>query len=251
MEHNHDFISVIRLLGRPIHYYPAICHALDGDVRCAMFLSNFYFWEGKQDDAAGWIYKSQKEIRLETGLNRYSQEQARKRLKEFNIMEEKLVGKPPVMHYRFDWQKLNMLLQTHFNGGKPEKNAVDPLLFRMKGIFTDFYAGPKGTNGFAYEWPEGKAGGRDWKGLKELAEAFRSRLIDARKKRGESEDITDDEILHSFQMFLEMLPPFYLKNSLSPPLLYLNWNKIILELRKNGNGINKAGQPVAGPADYV
>lgn len=245
---NHDFYEVLKLIGKPVTYYPNFCHAFGEDVRCALFLSNFYYWEGKQHDEEGWIYKSQAEIKKETGLNRYSQDIARKKLRELGMLEEKLLGKPPIMHYRFNWTKMNEVLNKHFSGEKPEKETqVDPLLYRMKVCFDQVYEGH--TAGITYEWSKGKGGGKDWVHLKNLAQAFRQRLIDRKRKDQLPEEVTDDEIVNSFTHFLGMLPDYHVKTNLTPALLYSNFSKIVLEIiNKNGN---RASQIQSTASQYV
>lgn len=230
----HDFYAVLQLLGKPVTYYPNICHALDKDVRCALFLSNFYYWEGKQHDEEGWIYKKQIDISRETGLNRSSQEIARKKLRELGILEEMVKGKPPILHYRFNWQKMNEVLSKHFSGEKIQKETtIDPLLFRLKIVFEEKYLK---ESGFTYEWPPGKESGKEWKNIQRLSAAFKQRLIDRKKNNlppGTEIIVTDDEIVNSFTHFLVMLPKHHIEKNLTPALLYSNFSKIIMELVSN------------------
>ena len=100
-----DFILDI---GRPVAYYPGLAHLL-GSVQSALFLSQFIYWEGKQHDPERWIYKKADEFTEETGLSRNEQRTARKRLKELLILEEKLVGIPPTLQFRIDYERLNEL----------------------------------------------------------------------------------------------------------------------------------------------
>jgi len=99
----------LKVVGKPIAYYPEIAKAL-GNVKSAIFVCQFLYWEGKQADKDGWIYKTQEEIYNETGLSRKEQESARKQLRELGILEEKLIGVPPVKHYKFDWGALDKLI---------------------------------------------------------------------------------------------------------------------------------------------
>ena len=116
------YSQMMRVIGRPVTYYPTIAQCLE-DVKTAIFICNFIYWEGKQDDEDGWIYKRRVDITRETGLSRHEQDTARKRLRSLKLMEEQLRGTPPKMHYRFDWQKFEEMLAGHFNsqGKKPEK----------------------------------------------------------------------------------------------------------------------------------
>ncbi len=93
MKEKIDFISALRALNRPIAYYPVIARALDS-INCAVFLSQLLYWEGKQEDEAGWIRKPHGEILLETGMSRYELQTVRTKLLERNILEEQKSGIP-------------------------------------------------------------------------------------------------------------------------------------------------------------
>ena len=92
-------------VGRPVAYYPRMSMFL-GSVKATIFLCQFLFWNGKQKDPNGWIYKSQNEIRQETGLSRREQETARKQLAEHQFIEQKYRGIPRRLYYRIN---LNVL----------------------------------------------------------------------------------------------------------------------------------------------
>lgn len=252
---NHDFHAVLQKLGRPVVYYPRVSQAFDDDIRCAVFLSNFSYWEGKQHDEEGWIYKSQAEIKKETGLGRYAQEQARKKLKELGILEEKLINKPPVLHYKFNWAKMNEVLNKHFAGEdivKLEIEKQDPLLYRMKLAFDDCYE--HHSEGIPFDWgKDRKAQGKHWKGLKDLASTFSQRIVKKKLKElsaGSTAEATDDEVIDSFTHFLTMLPEYVVKKFLSPSLIYSKFNEILMEIIKtNGNKPNSSKPSTA--SDYV
>ncbi len=95
-------------VGRPIAYYPEIAKIIG--VKATIFLCQFLYWQGKQDDPEGWIYKTQEEIYEETGLSRKEQESSRRKLKDLGILEEKVEGVPPIVHYRFNWEELDKLI---------------------------------------------------------------------------------------------------------------------------------------------
>lgn len=254
---DHNFYEVLRMIGRPVTYYPSISSAFGDDIRCAVFLSNFKYWEGKQHDDEGWIYKSQSEIKKETGLGRYAQEQSRKKLKEFGVLEEKLIGKPPILHYKFNWQKMNEILNKHFAGEKPEKATVqDPILYRMKIAFMDFYLEETKTeanpDGISFEWPDGKESGIHWKYMRMLKDAFKKRIFEKKKKtdaEAKEEDITDEDIFNSWQVFLPLIPKRHRERNLTPALLYKNFSQIIIEISSNAKRNSQIRQSTA--SDYV
>lgn len=105
-------VDALRLVGRPVAYYPKIAEAL-GSVDAAIFLCQFLYWEGKQSDKDGWIYKTIEEIKKETGLSYYEQKRSRKILKELGILEEKLFGLPARLYFKFNWNRLNEILLNY------------------------------------------------------------------------------------------------------------------------------------------
>ncbi|HUZ30182.1 MAG TPA: hypothetical protein VMU90_13115 [Solirubrobacteraceae bacterium] len=97
--------ELLRDLGRPIAFYPTLVPVC-GSVHATLFLCQLLYWEGKQRDPDGWIYKSQRDMEEETGLSRFMQDEARKKLKERRLIEEARRGVPATMHYRIDHQAL-------------------------------------------------------------------------------------------------------------------------------------------------
>lgn len=89
------------LSDRPVAYHPMIAHILGG-VKEALFVCQLLYWHDKGKLLDGWIWKTQREWTEETGLSRYEQEGARKRLIEKGVLEEKLKGIPATLHYRLD-----------------------------------------------------------------------------------------------------------------------------------------------------
>jgi len=48
-------------VGRPVAYYPKLSH-ITGGVKETLFLCQLLYWDGKQNDSGGWIYKTQQEM---------------------------------------------------------------------------------------------------------------------------------------------------------------------------------------------
>ncbi len=67
---------------------------ITGGVVANLFLCQMYYWQGKQDDPNGWIYKTQAEIEAETGLSRTEQETARRLLRQRGLLKERYKGYP-------------------------------------------------------------------------------------------------------------------------------------------------------------
>jgi hypothetical protein len=77
-----------------------------------IFARQLLFWEGKGHDAEGWIYKSEDEMELETGLRRRGQREARKVLGSAGVLEEERKGLPRRLFYRVDLVRLAEVLET-------------------------------------------------------------------------------------------------------------------------------------------
>lgn len=220
------FAEVIRMLGRPVAYYPSMAHAL-GDQKCALFLSNFYYWEGKQSNEEGWIYKSQAEILRETGLTRTMQETARKKLVKIGIMTEQKKGNPGTMHYKFDWDKFNSILYKYYSeqDNKSERTETTTL-YEMKLAFDEAY---KKHTEIAYAWSTDKReAGKDWGPLKKLRDILVNRIKDRNNSQLQP---SKEEIANNFKMFLIRLPQYHRERNFTPALLLSNFNKIILDIK--------------------
>ena len=72
----------------------------------AIFMAQLLYWSGKGRDPQGWIYKTQDDWHIETGLKRSAQETSRRKLREFGILEEKLCGIPAQLYYRINFEVL-------------------------------------------------------------------------------------------------------------------------------------------------
>jgi len=98
---------------RPVAYHPDFAKAI-GSVQAALFLSQLLYWSDKGNND-GWIYKTQKEFYEETGLSRYEQETARKKLKKLGILEEKYQGVPRKLYYRINMGKLGEFMLAYYS----------------------------------------------------------------------------------------------------------------------------------------
>lgn len=231
------FSEAIKAVGRPITFYPSLAKAL-GSVKVGVFISNFLFWEGRQKDSDGWIYKMQSEIFEETGLSRNEQETARKVLRDLGILFEKKEGIPQKLHYRFDWIVLDQVLRKYNDGESIEKKKEkDPsVIYQMKEIFDLKYI--EVTNGIEFEWSKDKNSGKHWKGLKLLRDYFGQRI--KTRQKDENYVPTEEELLLNWTMFLDSVPEYHQRN-LTPVLLYSNINEIIKDIiiAKNGKSTDK------------
>lgn len=108
--------KITDLLARPIAFHRVLVD-LTGSVTAALMLSQSLYWHRKCPDdgrESGWWYKSREEWTEETGLSRYEQETARKKLVKLGVLEEKLAGNPARLWYRLDEDKIAAFLLAGF-----------------------------------------------------------------------------------------------------------------------------------------
>ena len=107
---------------RPVAYYPKLVK-VTGSVNAAIFLSQLGYWTPKAADPDGWVYKTQIEWELETGLTRWEQETARRQLRERSILTEIKKGMPARLFFRIDVEALTVTWEETFSiqdEGKPQ-----------------------------------------------------------------------------------------------------------------------------------
>ncbi len=97
--------AFLRELGQPVAYYPKLAQ-VTGGVLANLFLCQMYYWQSKQDDPNGWIYKTQAEIEAETELSRREQETARQLLRQRDLLKERYKGLPRRLEFWLDEDEL-------------------------------------------------------------------------------------------------------------------------------------------------
>ena len=222
-------IENLRKIGKPLFYFPQLAIRL-GDVKTAVFISLFIYWDGKTDD--GWVYRRQKDISNDTGLSRFEQEGARKTLQQLGILKEKRKGVPAQVYYKFDWVKVEELFVMPLTQEKMPadlQQAVHPtviapiigetkdlLTWKMRKIFEEEHQQhyPKEP----YAWKKG----RDDKHMKNISIVIFTKLTIQKKDR----EIFDEDVLDSFRQFLRSLPEYHVKNSFTPGLLDSRYQNI-------------------------
>ncbi|WP_143331013.1 hypothetical protein [Burkholderia aenigmatica] len=80
-----------------------------GSLDAAVFCTHFAYWSDRTTDARG-VYKTQQEIRAETGLTRKRQEKARKTLVENGVLVETHDRLNHRVYYRIDADRLIALI---------------------------------------------------------------------------------------------------------------------------------------------
>lgn len=104
-----DQALVAHLLGRPIAFHRSFV-SIGAGVTGALMLSQAIYWSSRTGENSGWFYKTQKDWELETGLTRYEQDSARKKLKSLGLIQEIKRGVPCKVHYKVDFEMLTKLV---------------------------------------------------------------------------------------------------------------------------------------------
>lgn len=112
-----------QLLDRPIAYQRIFSH-LTGDPITALFLSQALHWTPRTTSEDGFFYKTQADWWTETGLTRYHQETARRKLKKLGILEEKLKGIPAQLYFKLDLERLAELLKELISGRNHSQTSL-------------------------------------------------------------------------------------------------------------------------------
>lgn len=102
-------------LRQPIAFHRPLVDAT-GSVLAALMLSQALYWRDKGWDRDGWFWKTQEEWQAETGMSRYEQETARKKLRKTGFWEEELRGAPARLYFRVDEEGLFQKLAIQYGG---------------------------------------------------------------------------------------------------------------------------------------
>ena len=102
-----DYALLQSLLNRPIAFHRVFV-TISGGVLAGLMLSQAYYWTPRGESGDGWFYKTQAEWEEETGMSRWEQETARKKLREVvapdgtHVWREERRGVPAKLFYRVD-----------------------------------------------------------------------------------------------------------------------------------------------------
>lgn len=102
-----DYSLLASILDRPIAFH-RIFATISGSVLAGLMLSQAYYWTPRGEAGDGWFYKTQAEWEKETGMSRWEQETARKKLLEVktkdgsHVWEEERRGLPAKLYYRLN-----------------------------------------------------------------------------------------------------------------------------------------------------
>ena len=101
-----DLASIIRtIFRRPIAFHRSLVD-LTGSVSAALMLGQACYWDERTDDPEGWFWKTRTEWEAETGLSRWEQEEARKKLRSRRFLQERLSGVPAKIYFRVDFEAI-------------------------------------------------------------------------------------------------------------------------------------------------
>jgi len=100
----------LQLVDRPIAFQRAFVR-LGAGITGALFLSQIVYWQNRMQGQ--WFYKTQLDLEEETGLTRYEQEGARKKLVSCGVLEESKRGIPAKLYFRVNADRLEEILMGH------------------------------------------------------------------------------------------------------------------------------------------
>ena len=113
----------LQLVDRPIAFQRSFVR-LGVGITGALLLSQIVYWQNRMEGQ--WFYKTQTDLEEETGLTRYEQEGARKKLVSCGVLEEAKRGIPAKLYFRVNQERLEELLvgeNPHAGVGKTNKQG--------------------------------------------------------------------------------------------------------------------------------
>ncbi|ENQ9595507.1 hypothetical protein ACETIV_001969 [Enterobacter hormaechei] len=113
----------LELVDRPIAFQRSFVR-LGVGITGALLLSQIVYWQNRMEGQ--WFYKTQTDLEDETGLTRYEQEGARKKLVSCGVLEEAKRGIPAKLYFRVNHERLEELLLSenqHAGVGKTNKQG--------------------------------------------------------------------------------------------------------------------------------
>lgn len=106
--------ELLRSSGSHCIRFQPILAKICGDTAAGLLLSQAIYWSARTG-ADGWFFKTSEEWTQETGLSRYQQVQARRKLRGHHLCHEKRRGAPPILHFRVDFEALCIAVATHIS----------------------------------------------------------------------------------------------------------------------------------------
>lgn len=104
-------IEIMRSIGRPIAYHPALARHVGG-VNAAIFLCQLIYWDEKAESEELGVYKTADEWETETGLSYREQAGARKKLRDLGLLTETNQRLQHRIYYKLDRAAFDALIRS-------------------------------------------------------------------------------------------------------------------------------------------
>jgi hypothetical protein len=103
------------LPSRKVGYSPDMARAVGG-ATIGLFLSQLLFLSDKGADSNGWVYKSEAEMKQESGLTKREQQTARRKLLALGVIQVERRGWKNTYHFRIAWERLERVIEQFLRG---------------------------------------------------------------------------------------------------------------------------------------
>ncbi len=109
--------ELLRIIGKPIAYYPQLAKPLGG-VNASLLFGHFFYWNDKGRSELG-VYRTADEIEVETGLSRDEQRTARRKLRERGVLIETEKRIEHRIYYKLDLDRFDEIISQSGSGDFP------------------------------------------------------------------------------------------------------------------------------------
>ncbi len=116
--------ELLRIIGKPIAYYPQLAKPLGG-VNASLLFGQFFYWKDKGSSELG-VYRTADEIEVETGLSRDEQRTARRKLRERGVLIETEKRIEHRIYYKLDLDRFDEIISQSGSGDFPFADSDIP-----------------------------------------------------------------------------------------------------------------------------
>ena len=116
--------ELLRIIGKPIAYYPQLAKPLGG-VNASLLFGHFFYWNDKGCSELG-VYRTADEIEVETGLSRDEQRTARRKLRERGVLIETEKRIEHRIYYKLDLARFDEIISQSGSGDFPIADSDIP-----------------------------------------------------------------------------------------------------------------------------
>ena len=116
--------ELLRIIGKPIAYYPQLAKPLGG-VNASLLFGHFFYWHDKGRSELG-VYRTADEIEVETGLSRDEQRTARRKLRERGVLIETEKRIEHRIYYKLDLDRFDEIISQSGSGDFPFADSDIP-----------------------------------------------------------------------------------------------------------------------------